>query len=254
MPHINGVRNTFNSTNDLTNAMRENQMKKIKLLLIEENHLLREGLRAILKLQKDIETFAMPGGGDGTSMKIHQLKPDVIVLDLDLRSQNSLNAVEAVKKGFPKAKVVVMDLAPLRGDVIRYTKAGASGFVLKDTTLDDFLVTIHSVAEGVQVLPPKVGDSLFSQIVEHAIKSKRINGNESVRMTKSENEVFGLLGDGLSDKEIGRRLHAPTRIVKSHVQSIMKKLSLHNRLEAANHTFTDGTLRTILGSISVIGA
>ncbi len=228
-------------------------MKKIKLLLIEENHLLREGLRAILKLQKDILTFAMPSDGDGADIKIHQLKPDVIVLDLDLRSQNSLNAVEVVKKGFPKAKVVVMDLAPLRGDVIRYTKAGASGFVLKDTTLDDFLVTVHAVAEGAQVLPPKVVDSLFSQIVEHAIKSKRVNANESVRTTKNEKAVFEFLGEGLSDKEIGRKLHIPTHIVKNHVQNIVKKLSLHNRLEAANHTLTDETLRTIVGNISVIG-
>jgi len=228
-------------------------MKKIKLLLIEENHLLREGLRAILKLQKDITTLTMPGEGDGTTMKIHRLKPDVIVLDLDLRSHNSLDAVEIVKKGFPKAKVIVMDLAPLRGDIVRYTKAGASGFVLKDTTLEDFLLTVHSVAEGAKVFPLKVVDSLFSQIVEHAIKSKRVNANESVRMTKLEKGVFDLLGEGLSDKEIGRKLHTPTRIVKNHVQSIMKKLSLHNRLEAANHTFTDGTLRAIVGNISIIG-
>ncbi len=158
-----------------------------------------------------------------------------------------------MKKEFPDAKVVVMDLAPLQGDVIQYVKAGTSGFVLKDTTLDDFLVTIRAVAEGAQALPPKFTESLFSQIVEHAIKSKRVKVTESVRMTKSERDVFGFLGDGLSDKEIGRKLHAPTRIVKNHVRNIIKKLSLHNRLETASHNFTDGTLRTIVGNISVIG-
>lgn len=226
-------------------------MKKTRLLLIEENHLLREGLIAILKRQKDIKVVAV--SGDSAVLKIHQLKPDVILLDLDLRSQNSLHAVETVKEEFPGTKVVVMDLAPLQGDIIQYVKAGASGFVLKDTTLEDFLETIRAVAEGAQALPPKFAESLFSHIVEHAVKSKRIKVAESVRMTKNEKEVFGLLGDGFSNKEIGRKLHAPTRIVKGHVENIMKKLSLHNRLEAANHTFTDGTLRTIVGNISVIG-
>jgi DNA-binding NarL/FixJ family response regulator len=228
-------------------------MKKTRLLLIEENHLLREGLVAILKRQKDITIVAVSGESDSTILKIHHLKPDIILLDVNLRSQNSLHAVESVKKEFPDTKMVVMDLAPLPGDVIQYVKAGASGFVLKDTTFDDFLVTIRSVAEGVQVLPPKFADSLFSHIVEYGVKSKRIKVTESVRMTNPEKEVFGLLGDGFNDKEIGRKLHAPTRIVKSHVQNIMKKLSLHNRLEAANHNHTDGTLKTIAGSISVIG-
>lgn len=229
-------------------------MKKTRLLLIEENHLLREGLTAILKRQKDITAVAASGDSDSTILKIHRLRPDVIVLDLDLRSQNSLHAVETLKKEFPEAKVVVMDLSPLQGDIKQYVKAGASGFVLKDTTLDDFLVTIRAVAEGAQALPPKFAESLFSEIVEQAFKSKRVKVTEAVRMSKSENEVFGYLGDGLSDKEIGRKLHAPTRIIKGHVQNIMKKLSLHNRLEAANHTFTDGTLRTIMESISAIGS
>ncbi len=229
-------------------------MKKTRLLLIEENHLLREGLVAILKRQKDITIVAVSGESDSTILKIHHLKPDIILLDLDLRSQNSLHTVGLMKKEFPDAKVVVMDLAPLQGDVTQYVKAGTSGFVLKDTTLDDFLVTIRAVGEGAQVLPPKFAESLFSQIVEHAIKSKRIRVTESVRMSKPEKEVFGFLSDGLSDKEIGRKLHAPTRIVKGHVQNIIKKLSLHNRLEAVSHTFTDGTLKTIVGSISVIGS
>ena len=234
--------------------MRELQIKKIKLLLIEENHLLREGLRAILKLQKDILTFAMPSDGDGADIKIHQLKPDVIVLDLDLRSQNSLNAVEVVKKGFPKAKVVVMDLAPLKvtSYVTRKRELRGSCSRTRHSTIFSYL--LYAVAEGAQVLPPEVVDSLFSQIVEHAIKSKRVNANESVRTTKNEKAVFEFLAaKACPIRRSGRSSHILTDIVKNHVQNIVKKLSLHNRLEAANHTLTDETLRTIVGNISVIG-
>lgn len=227
-------------------------MKKTRLLIMEDNHLLREGLVAILRRQKDIVPFAASSEGDGTILRIHKLRPDIILLDLDIRSQNSLQTVGILKKEFPEARVVVMDLAPLQGDMHRYVKAGASGFILKDTSLDDFLMTIRSVSEGEKVLPPKSPDTLFSKIVELAIKSKRSSLTEPVRMTKSEKEVFGLIGDGMSNKEIGRKLHTPTRIIKSHVENIMKKLTWHNHLEAGNHSYTDGALKAIVGSISVV--
>jgi DNA-binding NarL/FixJ family response regulator len=229
-------------------------MKKIRLLLIEKNRLLREGLTAILKNRTDISIVATSGDSDNTILKLHQLKPNVILLDLNLRSQNSLHVVGLVKKEFPDAKVVVMDLAPVHGDVVQYVKAGASGFILKDTTLDDFIVTIRAVADGGQVLPPTLSESLFSQIVEHALKGKKVKVTEPVRMTKIEKNVFGFLGSGLSDKEIGERLHTSTQTVRTHLKNIHRKLALHNRLEVRNYKYTDGTLETIVGSISVVGS
>ena len=227
-------------------------MKKTRLLIIEDNRLLREGLVAILKRQKDIVPFAASCEGDGEVLKIHKIKPDIILLDVDIRSQNSLQTVGILKKEFPEAKVVVMDLAPLQGDMHRYVKAGASGFVLKDTTLDDFLMTIRSVADGARVLPPKFPDTLFSKIVELAIKSKRVASTEPVRMTKVEREVFILISDGLTNREIGRKLHIHARVIKTHVENIMKKLTWHNRLEAANGNYSDGVLKAIVGNISVV--
>jgi DNA-binding NarL/FixJ family response regulator len=229
-------------------------MEKIRLLLIEKNRLLREGLAAILKNHKDISIVATSGDNENTILKLHQLKPNVILLDLNLRSQNSLHVVSLVKKEFPKAKVVVMDLAPVHGDVVQYVKAGASGFILKDTTLDDFIVTIRRVAEGGQAIPPTLAESLFSRIVEHAIKGKKMKVTEPVRMTKPEKAVFGLIGKGLSDKEIGQKLHFSVQAIRTHLQNIMKKLTLHNRLEVRNYEYTDGTLETIVGSISVVGS
>ncbi len=228
-------------------------MKKIRLLLIEKNRMLREGLAAILKKRDDIAIVAASGDSENTILKLHKMRPNVILLDLNLRSQNSLHVVSLVKKEFPEAKVVVMDLAPVHGDVLQYVKAGASGFILKDATLDDFIVTIQTVSKGGQVLPQTLADSLFSQIVEQAIKGKKVKVTEPVRMTKTEKEIFGLLGNGLSDKEIGEKLHTPTRTVRTQLQTIMKKLTLHTRLEVRDYKYTDGTLETIVGSISVVG-
>lgn len=227
-------------------------MKKIRLLLIEDNRLLRDGIHAILKPHKDIFIIAASGDGKNTILKIKDLKPDVILLDLGLRSQNSLQVVEIVKKDFPEAKIIVMDLAPVQADILQFVKAGANGFILKDASLKDFLVTIRSVADGSTVLPTLLVDSLFSQIVDFAIKKGSPELKESVRMTKREREVIGLLSDGMSNKEIGQKIRISTYTVKSHIHNIMEKLALHTRLEIANYSYNGDSLKSVSKSISMI--
>lgn len=227
-------------------------MKKIRVLLIEDNRLLRDGILAILKPQKDIVIIAASGDGKDTLVKIKELKPNIVLLDLGLRSQNSLRVVEIVKKDFPEAKIIVMDLAPVQADILQYVKAGANGFILKDASLNDFLITIRTVSEGATVLPPLLIDSLFSQIVDYSVREGKLKLNEAVKMTKREREVIALLGEGMSNKEIGQKMHVSTYTVKSHIHNIMEKLALHTRLEIANYSYSSDTLKTIAKSISTI--
>ncbi len=227
-------------------------MKKIRLLLIEDNRLLRDGIFSILKPHKDILIIAASGDGKHTLVKIKQLKPNVVLLDLGLRSQNSLHVVEIVKKDFPEAKIIVMDLAPVQADVLQYVKAGANGFILKDASLNDFLITIRTVNEGATVLPPLLIDSLFSQIIDNAVREGKSELKKAVQMTQRERDVIGLLSDGMSNKEIGQKIRISTYTVKSHIHNIMEKLALHTRLEIANYSYTDEALNTISKSISMI--
>ena len=227
-------------------------MRKIRLLLIEDNRLLRDGMFSILKPHKDIDIIAASGDGKRTLAKIKQLKPNIVLLDLGLRSQNSLRVVEVVKQDFPLAKIIVMDLAPVQADILQYVKAGANGFILKDASLNDFLITIRSVSEGATILPPLLIDSLFSQIVDHAVREGKTKLKEAVRMTQREREVITLLSEGMSNKEIAHRIHISTYTVKSHIHNIMEKLALHTRLEIANYSYTDETLKTITKSISMV--
>ncbi len=227
-------------------------MRKIRLLLIEDNRLLRDGMFSILKPHKDIDIIAASGDGKRTLAKIKQLKPNIVLLDLGLRSQNSLRVVEVVKQDFPLAKIIVMDLAPVQADILQYVKAGANGFILKDASLNDFLITIRSVSEGATILPPLLIDSLFSQIVDHAVREGKTKLREAVRMTQREREVITLLSEGMSNKEIAHRIHISTYTVKSHIHNIMEKLALHTRLEIANYSYTDETLKTITKSISMV--
>jgi len=227
-------------------------MKKIRLLLIEENRLLREGILGILKPFKEFIIISEQGDGKSAFLNIQKLKPNIVLLDLGMRSQNSLHTVELVKKEFPRSKIVVMDLAPVQADILQYVKAGANGFILKDASLNDFLVTLRSVADGMNVLPPLKVDSLFTQIVDRAVREGKPKLKEVVRMTKREREIIELLCEGMSNKEIGKKIHISAFTVKSHVHNIMEKLALHTRLEIANYTYTDETLNTISKSISTV--
>ena len=136
-------------------------MPKIRVLLIEDNRLLREGIAALLNKQPDIRVVSSSGNGDA-ARQAERFKPHVVLLDLGLRDQNSLSIAESIKKNSPQAQVVVMDLVPAHAEVVEFVKAGVAGFILKDATIDEFLHTIRSVAEGKKVLPASLTGSLFS--------------------------------------------------------------------------------------------
>ena len=228
-------------------------MKKIKLLLIEDNRLLREGITAMIKEQPDLKVVAALGTSENILKKINTLKPNVTLLDLGLRSQNSLQVVKSVKKNFSGVKIIVMDLVPVQEEVFEFVQAGVSGFILKDATVDDFLRTIRSVAGGNKVLPPHLTGSLFSQIVEHAVSGpKKFSLIKSVRMTKREKQVIELIADGLTNKEIAQKLHLSTYTVKSHVHNILEKLALHTRVQIAKYAHTTEGYQDIADSISLI--
>ena len=214
-------------------------MTKIRLLLVEDNRLLREGLTAMFNEQPDLEVVAaLENGKEAVLKAVHELRPQIILLDLGLRGQNTLRLVESVRQGRPEVKTIVMDLIPIPADMIEFVKAGVSGFILKDATFADFVGTIRSVSAGASVLFPSLTGSRFSQIAEKAVGEGKASLIESVRMTKREREVVELIAEGLSNKEIAQRLNIATYTVKSHVHNILEKLALHTRLQVASYAHT----------------
>lgn len=203
--------------------------------------------------QYDLKVVAALGTSENILKIINSLKPNVALLDLGLRSQNSLNVVKSIRKKFSGTKIIVMDLVPVHEEILEFVQVGVSGFILKDATVDDFLRTIRLVAKGNKILPPHLTDSLFSQIVEQAItgtmKSRLI---KSVMMTKREKQVIELIADGLTNKEIAQKLHLSTYTVKSHVHNILEKLALHTRVQIAKYAHTSKGFNEVADSISLI--
>ena len=210
--------------------------KKIRILLIEDNRLLREGIAALLKKQPDMNVVSTVGNGENILTLIKKTKPHIVLLDLGLRSQNSLQIVKLVQNDFPVVKIIVMDLIPLQSDVFEFVQAGVSGFMLKDISVTEFLKTIRTIHEGARVLPPHLTGSLFSQIVDHAVNGLSPGKlAESITMTKRERQVIALIADGSTNKEIAQKLHLSIYTVKSHVHNILEKLALNTRVQIAKH-------------------
>jgi len=217
-------------------------MRKIRVLLVEDNRLLREGITAMIDRQTDMKVVAASGGNENIALKARSVRPQVILIDLSLRNQYGLRMVASLAKKIPEFKVIGMGLIPAQSDIVEFVEAGASGFILKDATIADFLRTVRSVARGSKVLPPPLTGSLFSHVIEHALKRGKGALSNAVRMTKREREIIALIAGGLSNKEIAQRLGIATYTVKSHVHNIMEKLALHSRLQIAKHSQAGATL------------
>lgn len=211
-------------------------MKKIRLILIEDNRLLREGISVMLKREPDISVVASYDDSDFAAEKITELKANIVLIDLGLTNQDSLELVKLIRDEYKEVKVIVMDLLPIQDDILMFVEAGVSGFILKDATVQEFSGTIRTVAEGGKVLPPTMAGSLFSQIMDYGMKelgTKKVI--QSVRMTNRESEIVKLIAEGLANKEIAFKLNLSIYTVKSHVHNILEKMALNTRVQIAIH-------------------
>jgi DNA-binding NarL/FixJ family response regulator len=206
----------------------------ISVGIIEDNRLVREGLAALLVGTGKLIVVAVAATVDADMARLRAAEPRVVLLDPGLNGDGP-RAVDRIRKAFPGAGVLVMDLMPLHEDVVELVNAGVAGFVMKDASVEELLNTIVAVAGGQHILPPALTSALFSQIAREAAVREAAAETDVVRMTPREREVIVLIKEGLSNKRIAGRLDIAPQTVKSHVRNIMEKLALHTRLQIAAH-------------------
>lgn len=211
-------------------------MNPVRVLIIEDNPVLREGIRDVLHSHPEFSVVEALETADSLADRLRDV--DAVLLDLGLRSQNSLDVVDLCHATAPTVRVLVMGLFPTYPEILDHVKRGVDGFLLKDATPSDFHSAIRSVMNGDKVLPPFLTDSLFTQIVkQHAADPSGLKKlRNAIVMTPREKDVIGLIGAGLTNKEIAQRLSISEFTVKSHVHNILEKLTLHNRLQIANYS------------------
>ncbi|MDZ7779982.1 MAG: response regulator transcription factor [Gemmatimonadota bacterium] len=203
----------------------------IRIAIIEDNRLVREGLTLRLNEQEDLAvTYS---DANGSLEGLAAAKPHVLLLDVGLEDDDSLELAQRIQSELPAMEVIVMDLLPVHEDLVDFINVGVAGFILKEATLEELVTTIRSVAAGKTVLPPAMTSTLFAQIVENAVARDLQEVSEATELTARERKVVALIGDGLSNKAIAKTLGISPHTVKSHVRNIMDKLALRTRLQIA---------------------
>ena len=215
----------------LVTAPRAAAARMIHIAIIEDNRLVREGITDMLNELPDMHVVLASRSLDASALRAAE--PHVVLLDVGLEEQNCLRLAETVQQELAESRVIVMDLLPAHEEVVQFVNAGVAGFILKDASMEDFVGTVRSVAEGTRVLPSRMTSTLFSQIAHGAVQRSATDALEAVRMTQREREVIAEIAVGLSNKEIAQRLNISTETVKSHVRNVMEKLALHSRLQIA---------------------
>ena len=209
------------------------------VVLIENNRLLRDGIASMLG-ERGIRVVAAVQYGADAMRQMVRYRPQVVLLDSALGDCDTIEFVESLRATEPESRLVVMGLLPVHEEVVAFVRAGVSGFLLKNATIEEFVRTVEDVAGGAHVLPPPLMGALFSHVAAQALGRGRRGTRAAVRMTKREREVIDAIADGLGNKEIASRLGIAAHTVKSHVHNILEKLALHSRLEIAAYHHAEG--------------
>lgn len=199
----------------------------ITVLIADDHAIIREALETAISRASDMTLVGQAETGLEAVALNTRLKPDVILLDLRMPEMDGLEALRAIKKDRPEARVVVLTSFDTEDDIIAALKAGASGYILKGTRSQTVLAAIRGAHAGVSLLDPAVTSRLVAGVTAPKAKSA-----ESDLVTDRELKVLGLLAKGHSNRRVGEELHISTGTVKSHLSHIFRKLDVADRTEA----------------------
>lgn len=205
----------------------------IRVFIVDDNRLLREGLSAMLAEIEDLEVVGAAENGASALVRIQAVRPDVALLDIGLPDKDGIEVTRSLHNALPAVKILILGLADLTGEIMACIEAGAAGYVTKEASFDYLVDTIRSANRGESFCSPRMAASLFSRVAELARKQR--DPGSDVRLTPREVEIINRVSEGLSNKEIAQRLSIEVQTVKNHIHNILDKLQLHNRMEAVQY-------------------
>ena len=201
----------------------------ITVLLVDDHPLLRQGVAQLIDMEDELKVIGEAGSGEEAIPKAHELNPDLILLDLNMKGMSGIETLKAMREQEITSRIVVFTVSDSHDDVISALRAGADGYLLKDSEPEELLPAIKQVAKGQQIFSPKL-----SQIMANALRNKTNDtSNKQAELTSRELEIVKLIAQGKTNKEIARELNITEATVKVHVKNLLKKLSLKSRVEAA---------------------
>ena len=217
-------------------------MAVIRVLIVDDHAIVRDGIRALLAADKDVQVVGEAGGGHEAIELARKLTPDVIVMDIAMPDLGGLEATLAIRGERPDTRIIVLSQYSDVSYVRRFLKAGVAGYVLKKAAGADLVAAIHSVARGGLVLDPEIArDALAGETP--ADPSLDGAGDEYERLTDREKQVLKLVAEGRSNKEVAALLDISIKTAMSHREHVMEKLRAHNRTDLIRFALRHGVIR-----------
>jgi NarL family two-component system response regulator LiaR len=210
----------------------------IRVLIVDDHAVVREGLRALVSYQPDMQVAGEAGDGEQALALAEAVQPDVVLLDLVMPRLSGLDAIARIKRVSPQARILVLTSFAEDELVFPAIKAGALGYLLKDSSPQELLQAIRDVYQGQSSLHPSIARKLIRELAEPPDLPL-----SAEPLTAREMEVLQLVAQGLSNSEIGDRLFISERTVRNYVSSILSKLHLANRVQAALYALREGFTR-----------
>ncbi|WP_442907741.1 response regulator [Kineococcus sp. G2] len=205
-----------------------------RVLLVDDDALVRAGLRMILSSAEDVEVVGEAENGAQAVEGVAAHRPDIVLMDVRMPVMDGLTAAKAITERPQAPRVVMLTTFDLDEYVFQALQAGATGFLLKDTPPRELVAAVRVVAAGEAMLSPTVTRRLVGHFAADAVNPRRREAAERLQLlTEREREVLGAVGRGLSNAEIGRELFMSEATVKTHVSRLLTKLEAHNRVQVA---------------------
>jgi DNA-binding NarL/FixJ family response regulator len=217
----------------------------ITVLIVDDDTLVRAGLRMMIETQDTLEVVGEAEDGDAAIAMVQELSPDIVLMDIRMPGTDGLEATRRIAHDSGSSKVIILTTFELDDYVYEAVRAGASGFLLKRTRPEDLLAGIRTVAGGDALLSPSVTRRLmheFARATQHA-EPTSVSNRDLDRLTPREREVLIEIARGLSNSEIAQQLHLGESTVKTHVKRILMKLGLRDRVHAVVYAYEVGLIR-----------
>jgi two-component system, NarL family, response regulator NreC len=209
----------------------------IKVILSDDHNIFRESLATLLQQEIGIEVVAQAGDGRTAIDLVKKHQPNVIIMDISMPDLNGIEATRQITSAFPRTKVIALSMHSDQKFVAEMLKAGASGYLLKDTEAKDLIEAIHTVARHGIYLPPALAD----MVVEGYVRNRPMDEMKaSATLTSREREVLQLIAEGKTTKEIALKFGISAKTIETHRLNIMEKLNLHNIAELTKYAIREG--------------
>jgi DNA-binding NarL/FixJ family response regulator len=218
-------------------------MKKISVLLVDDHKIVRQGLRALLNQEQDIEVVGEAENGRQAVQMAAKTTPNIVVMDVVMPLMNGLEGTRQVLKNVPSTKVLVLSSYSDDDYVEQLTEVGASGYLTKQTAADDLLHAIREVQKGNAFFSPAIAKRLRDRCRQAFVDGQPLRRN--VELTSREAEVLQLIAEGLPNKQIAGELGISIKTVEKHRQQVMNKLNIHDVAGLTRHAISKGMVERV---------